>query len=41
MLFRGMPEIWNWKVAARNREGWRKEIGEAVARIAIQLEQEE
>jgi hypothetical protein len=26
-----MPEVWNWKAAARNREGWRKEIGEAVA----------
>jgi hypothetical protein len=26
------PEAWNWKGPARNREGWRKEIGEAVAR---------
>jgi hypothetical protein len=32
MLFGGMPEVWNWKAAARNREDWRKEIGEAVAR---------
>jgi hypothetical protein len=26
-----LVQIWNWKAAARNREGWRKEMGEAMA----------
>jgi hypothetical protein len=25
-------QMWGWKVAAKKREGWRKEIGEAMAR---------
>jgi len=32
MLFGGMPEVWNCKATARNREDWRKKIGETVAR---------
>ena len=36
-----MLQIRNWKVAARKTEGWRKEIGEAMARQGVEAPQKE
>jgi hypothetical protein len=27
-----LPRIWNWKAAARDKEEWRKKVGETIAR---------
>ena len=34
-------QIWNWKAAAGRTKGWRKEIGEAMARERAKTPQED